>query len=308
MCGHSKQVVEKYLQLTGKDVSTLKMVATPCIDDHMLNEEDMQEKGELHVNAARIVLEALYVARVNRPDIYWAVNTLAREVTKWTKACDRRVHRLVSYLHWTADYHQKCWVGDEPQNCVLALFVDASFAGYLGDSISSTGAMMCLVGPNTFVPIQWLCKKQTAVSHSSTEAEVISLDTGVRLDGIPALIFWELVIEVLGPSNVAGRNSKLTKADENKRLVCTNSFDVLRNVDCVPPSLPPSRGLARLIVLEDNEGVIKMLYKGRSRNMRHVTRTMRIDIDWLFERLKTDKGIFLKYVNTNQLKRSIEPQ
>ena len=55
-----------------------------------------------------------------------------------------------------------------------------------------------------------------------------------------------------------------------------------------------------MIVLEDNEGVIKMLYKGRSRNMRHVTRTMRIDIDWLFERLKTDKGIFLKYVNTKQ--------
>ena len=34
--------------------------------------------------------------------------------------------------------------------------------------------------------------------------------------------------------------------------------------------------------------------------MRHVTRTMRIDIDWLFERIKTDKGIFLKYVNTKE--------
>ena len=43
-----------------------------------------------------------------------------------------------------------------------------------------------------------------------------------------------------------------------------------------------------------------MLYKGRSRNMGHVTRTMRIDIDLLFERLKTDKGIFFKYVNTKE--------
>ena len=33
----------------------------------------------------------------------------------------------------------------------------------------------------------WMCKKQTAVSHSSTESEIISLDTGLRLDGIPAL-------------------------------------------------------------------------------------------------------------------------
>ena len=189
MCGHSEQVVEKYFQLTGKDRSTLKQVATPCIDDHMLLEEDLKEQGELHVNAARIVLKALYVARVDRPDIYWAVNTLAREVTRWTKACDRRVHRLVSYLHWTSDWHQMCWVGDPPEDCVLALFVDASFAGYLIDSISSTGAMLCLIGPNTFVPIAWMCKKQSAVSHSSTEVEVIALDAGVRLDGIPAVIF-----------------------------------------------------------------------------------------------------------------------
>ena len=38
-----------------------------------------------------------------------------------------------------------------------------------------------------FVPISWMCKKQTAVSHSSTESEIISLDTGLRLDGLPAL-------------------------------------------------------------------------------------------------------------------------
>ena len=55
-----------------------------------------------------------------------------------------------------------------------------------------------------------------------------------------------------------------------------------------------------MIALEYNEGVINMLYEGRSRNMRHATRTMRIDIDWLFERIKTDKGIFLKYVNTKE--------
>ena len=33
-----------------------------------------------------------------------------------------------------------------------------------------------------FVPISWLCKKQTSVSHSSTESEIISLDVGLRVD------------------------------------------------------------------------------------------------------------------------------
>ena len=81
---------------------------------------------------------------------------------------------------------------------MLALYADASFAGYLDDSKSSTGSVLCLLGPNTFVPITWICKKQSAVSHSSTEAEVIALDTAVRLDGVPWLLFWEEVVQVLG--------------------------------------------------------------------------------------------------------------
>ena len=45
-----------------------------------------------------------------------------------------------------------------------------------------------------------MCQKETSVSHSSTEAEVISLDAGVRMDGIPALDLWDLVIEVFHSS------------------------------------------------------------------------------------------------------------
>ena len=37
-------------------------------------------------------------------------------------------------------------------------------------------------GSHTFVPISWMCKKQTSVSHSSTESEIISLD----IDSVPS--------------------------------------------------------------------------------------------------------------------------
>ena len=53
---------------------------------------------------------------------------------------------------------------------------------------------------HTFVPISWMCKKQTSVSHSSTETEIISHDAGSRMDGIPALDLWDLVIEVFHSS------------------------------------------------------------------------------------------------------------
>ena len=38
-----------------------------------------------------------------------------------------------------------------------------------------------------------MCKKHTSVSHSSTESDVVSLDVGLRMDGIPALERWDLI-------------------------------------------------------------------------------------------------------------------
>ena len=50
-----------------------------------------------------------------------------------------------------------------------------------------------------FDPISWMCKNQTAVSLNSTESENhLSLDTGLRLDGFPALELWDRIVSVLG--------------------------------------------------------------------------------------------------------------
>ena len=54
-----------------------------------------------------------------------------------------------------------------------------------------------------------MCKKQASVSHSSTEAEIVSPDAGLRMDGIPALTLRDLVIEVF--------HSVLTNTDGPKR-------------------------------------------------------------------------------------------
>ena len=85
-----------------------------------------------------------------------------------------------------------------PIKCRLGLFQDSDFAGGFDDSKSTSGGTLCIFGSHTFVPISWMCKKQTAVSHSSTESEIISLDTRLRLDGLPALELWDLIVSVLG--------------------------------------------------------------------------------------------------------------
>ena len=114
------------------------------------------------------------------------VRKLARAVTKWTKACDKRLARLISYIHHTCEFRQNCCVGNTAQQCRVGLFQDSDFAGDLRDSKSTSGGLSCTFGSRTFVPISWMCKKQTSVSHSTTEAELISLDAGLRMDGIPA--------------------------------------------------------------------------------------------------------------------------
>ena len=82
-------------------------------------------------------------------------------------------------------------MGNTAQQCRLGLFQDSDFAGDLEDSKSTSGGILCIFGSCTFVPICWMCKRQTSVSHSSTEAEIISLDAGPRMDGIPALDLLE---------------------------------------------------------------------------------------------------------------------
>ena len=59
---------------------------------------------------------------------------------------------------------------------------------------------------------------------------------------------------------------------------------------------------ALLYVFEDNEAVIKMIIKRRSPTMRHVSRTHRVALEWLFDRINLDSKIQIKYIDTrNQL-------
>ena len=83
----------------------------------------------------------------------------------------------------------------------MRLFQDSDFAGDLEDSKSTSGGILCIFGSHTFVQISSMWKKQTLVSHSSTESEIISLDPGLRMDGIPALDLWDLVFEVFHSSS-----------------------------------------------------------------------------------------------------------
>ena len=117
MEGHAKKCVERYCELANKTTQQLHKVSTPCIDDHHFKEEELKYVGELSLVCSQIVLKCLYLARIGRPDILCSANKLARSITKWTKACDKRLSRLLSHIHHTCEYKQYCHVGNTAKQC-----------------------------------------------------------------------------------------------------------------------------------------------------------------------------------------------
>ena len=87
-------------------------------------------------------------------------------------------------------------------------------------------------------------------------------------------------------------------SDVHKRHKPHKKIDGMKDIDAVPSNVQSARQEALLYVFEDNEAVIKMIIEGRSPTMRHVTRTHRVALDWLFDRTNLDPKIQIKYVDT----------
>ena len=299
-CWSSRKITG--MAITSRAYSSV--VLQPCLDDHQFKKEELESVGELSEVCSQIVLKSLYLVRFGRPDILWSVIKLARSVTKWTQACDKRQARLISYIHRTNDYRQYCHVRNTAQHCRRGSIQDSDFAGDLEDSKETSGGVLCIFGSITFVPVSCMCKKQTSVSHSSTESEIISLDAGIRMDGLPALDLRDFVIEVLrtrkdniqpghtssgklgqiqpnhtssGKLEYVQPNSTICDSrTKTQRVNRKQGVDQLNGVDCVPTNTRSSQGESQLYIFEFNEAVIKMIIKGRSPRLRHVSRTHRI--------------------------------
>ena len=116
---------------------------------------------------------------------------------------------------------------------------------------------------------------------------------------MPALELRDLIVSVFGNiSHISDRTGQLVNG-KNKSY---NKIDVIQDIDSVPSNVLSASREALLYVFEDNEAVIKMIMKGRSPTMRHVSRTHRVALDWLFDRINLDPKIQIKYIDTkNQL-------
>ena len=77
----------------------------------------------------KILMKALWLGRLARPDIIKPINDLATKVQSWSRGDDKKVLRLIQYIASTPHYRLVGTIQDKPDDLELRLFVDADFAG-----------------------------------------------------------------------------------------------------------------------------------------------------------------------------------
>ena len=117
-----------------------------------------------------LVGRLLFMARMWRPDIRYAVQRLCIHASKPMQHDMLRAERLVSYLLSTA----KDGIILRPFNLKIDIYSDA---GEEDLEEKATSGILTMASPS---PISWVSRKQDVTTLSSTEAEYIALGVGAQ--------------------------------------------------------------------------------------------------------------------------------
>jgi hypothetical protein len=87
------------------------------------------------------------------------------------------------------------WCGDPSEVLELRVYADADFAGCVRAMRSTARVILAATGPNARMILNGVSERQTAVSHSTPEAEIVAADNAMRAEGMPALTLLETIFE-----------------------------------------------------------------------------------------------------------------
>ena len=115
------------------------------------------------------------------------------------------------------------------------------------------------------------------MSESGTETEIISLDTSLRMEGVLRLNVQDTIIDLLEPIS---HGDLMRKRQQKSRVKREKINGLVEDLGHVPPNAHiSSKRPSLFLCLKDNEAVIKMIIKGRSPNISHVSSTHTVDLD-----------------------------
>ena len=179
--GYTSRILDKYQMKDAKPVST-----PVDISSKMNIDSDSPPVDELLYQSA--VGSLLYLSSWTRPDIAFAVNTVAKYNSNPTMEHWKAVKRILRYLKGTSEQGIK-YSKDSKENIIG--YCDADWAGDRSDRKSTSGYVFHLAE----APISWRSKKQSCVALSTAEAEYVALASAAQ----EAVWLRELLRQLDGP-------------------------------------------------------------------------------------------------------------
>ena len=223
----------------------IKESITPYMPEGSINTSDWQSRGMFAESASRILMKILWAARLCRPDFMKVIGDLTKRLTTWSTADDKRLHRLMGYVKHSKGYKLLGKVGDPSEALKLCLYTDADHCSGIDHTKSTSGMMMAVEGPNTWFPLTWASRRQTATARSTTEAEMISLGSGLFSEALPTQEFLEhilgrpVVLECLQDNSAviaivaAGYSPKLRHMSKTQRIELGSIYEVFEEAGAV---------------------------------------------------------------------------
>ena len=223
----------------------IKEASTPYMPDGSLNTTDWETRGVLAESASRILMKILWAARLCRPDYMKAIGDLTKRLTTWSVADDKRLSRLMGYIKQSTKFRLVGKIGNSIEDLKLSLYTDADHCSGVDHTKSTSGMIMALEGTETWFPLTWASRRQTATARSTTEAEMISLGAGLFGEGIPAQELFEtvfqkpVVLECLQDNSAviaivsAGYSPKLRHMSKTQRIELGSIYEVFEEAGTV---------------------------------------------------------------------------
>ena len=152
-------------QFNMQDAKLQRTPLNPSLKLIEADENSILVNTELYQSA---VGKLLYLSTRTRPDIAFAVSTVAKFTAKPTEQHWKAVKHILRYLVGTVDYGLQ-FTKDGMTECVG--YTDADWAGDVDDRKSTSGYLFKIGGAS----VSWMSRKQSCVALSTAEAEYISL-------------------------------------------------------------------------------------------------------------------------------------
>lgn len=195
---YTETVLQKFGKVKAKAVKT---PVNPSVKLSKATENSRSVDVKRYQSAVR---KLLYLSTRTRPDIAFAVCTVAKYTANPTEDHWKAVKHILRYLAGTVNYGL-LYSRDSPIECCS--FSDNDWAGDLNDRKSTSGYVFQVGGAS----VSWKCCKQACVALSTAEVEYMALSSAAQ----EAIWMRQLLSELKGESL-----KPATIFEDNQSAIC----------------------------------------------------------------------------------------